>query len=214
MDLYLKNKFFSLKKAKNCFDFLLTYNELDVKKYDLNLSPRLFVNIDTKLFAIKEKDIDLFFVGQDKGRIEILNDVYKKCIIAGLKCTFFIVGKVNGEKIEGINYSERLNYLSVLKYIGRSRCLLNIVQPNSNGITLRDYEALNFGVYMLSNRVLEEDELYEDGQFISVDDPVFTSKVLDAVKKKSTLMPKHNKWTLDNYIESIFELIKMGPKSI
>ena len=73
---------------------------------------------------------------------------------------------------------------------------------------------LNFGVYMLSNRVLGEDELYEDGQFISIDDPIFTSKVLDAVKKKSTLMLKHNKWTLDNYIESIFELIKIDPKSI
>ena len=212
-DLYLKNKRFSLKKAKDCFDLVMTYNAFDADKYEIAKTPHLFVNIKTMPFAAKEKDIDLFFVGQDKGRIQLINSTYRKCIGLGLKCQFFVVGKTDGEKVDGIHYTDRIPYEQVLSFVGRSKCVFNIVQPGSTGITLRDYEALNFGIYMLSNRRLDEsDELYKPGQFISIEDPDFGEKMRNATKNHNLFCLGQNAWTLDDYVVSLIDLIQSENK--
>ena len=149
----LNDKNFSIEQLKKIFDFVLSYNDLDVQKYDLikePLKPLTFYEIedDEKIDAS-----DVFFVGREKGRLDDILHVYKIAKQMNLKCDFTILDVPEDKRLysEDIEYDKRLSYIQMLKRAKRSKAILNIMQSGSDGITLRDYEAIGMNKILITN---------------------------------------------------------------
>ena len=141
-----------LNRCKSIFDVVCTYNPLDSEKYNLLLVPPIIFS--SQMFKNdKSPDTDIFYVGRDKGRLEDILKIYEQCKEHFLKCDFYIFGveKKNQKFAESIHYNHYLPYKDVLEKVKSSRCVLNIVQDNSNGLTMRDFESISNGKLLLTN---------------------------------------------------------------
>ncbi len=112
-----------------------TYSKIDVSKQN------------------KGYDCDVFFVGVNKGRINILHEIYKKLTSVGLKCEFYVTEvKESSIRIDNnIHYNEKLDYKVVVDKIQRAKCLLEVIQDGQNGESYRQCEAIVYGKKLLTN---------------------------------------------------------------
>ncbi len=123
---------------KNIDEFY-SYNILDCKKYNLKYNTQFY----TKNILLKEqeKKDDVLFLGSDKGRKKIIDTLKAKFEKKNLNCNFLIINK---EK----NFVSYSKYLSM---ISSCRALLDIVNKNVSGLTLRVLESIFFSKKLISN---------------------------------------------------------------
>jgi hypothetical protein len=88
-----------------------------------------------------EVDTDVFFVGQDKGRLDTILSLQKEFEEQGLTTNFEIMGY----------NSERLTYTEVIEQVARSRAVLDITAKGQRGMTLRPLEALFYRKKLITN---------------------------------------------------------------
>ncbi|MCM1458713.1 MAG: glycosyltransferase [Bacteroides sp.] len=117
---------------------------------------------------------DLFFVGRDKGRHDILIQICEQLSKDGVKCKFLISGvaeKKRKKDVEGIQYINLIEYDEVVNYIKESRCILEILQNNQFGSSLRPMEAIAYGCKLVTNdKGLKDNEYYDENNMLIIDD--------------------------------------------
>lgn len=134
------------------YDFITSFDREDCIKRGWGL----YTGVYSKLKDIdfnRHFESDLLFVGEEKGRLDLLYNIYDKLTTMGLKCIFY-VNKVPKEKIRpnsGFHFNEWLNYKDVVKMCCQTRCLLEIVQEGQHGATYRHGEAVAYGIKLLTN---------------------------------------------------------------
>ena len=139
--IYLWNPAFDVKY----FDKIVLQNNKtysfdldDSKKYGLKYIDTFYV--PTKI-TFKPLEFDLLFVGQDKGRKQILDTIKNKFIENGLNPYIYIPQS----KDEYLSYDQYLNLLA------KSKVLLEIVQKGQSGSTMRMMEALFYKKKIITN---------------------------------------------------------------
>lgn len=167
----------SVEHLKKTYDMVISYNTSDVEKYNLIQKP-IFIKNFSKDYKNIELDLsipesDVLFVGQDKGRLNALHEIYEKCTSYGLKCDFHIVG-VEGKyqlKESNIEYNHFMSYEEILKRVKRTKCVLNYIYDGNGGVTMRDYEAIGNNKFLLTNNAsIKNTELYDSEQIIWIED--------------------------------------------
>ena len=95
---------------------------------------------------------DLFFVGVSKGRAESLGRIYEQLSAKNVRCEFYISGvKKNEKRVEGIHYNKWLTYSEVLEKVKSSNCILEVMEQDQEGFTLRTMEAVCYNKRLLTN---------------------------------------------------------------
>lgn len=125
---------------------IYTFDTADAQKYGLSYLPQVMYQPVIK--NIEEPDIDLYFVGKDKGRYEELNSIYKKLSSNGFKLKFIVLPDATSvfEDREGLSYSH--DYVSDeenLENIANAKAILDVPQANQKGMTRRPLEAFFCG---------------------------------------------------------------------
>lgn len=172
-----KVSFYENKMGKGCFwslaeacDLVATYNEEDAEQYGFHIIPMVITR-----YAVEPNEnckSDILFVGQERGRLDLLHSIYRKATAVGLVCDFTIIGVDSKKRLvdTSINYDRRISYGEVLEKIASTKCILNIPQNGVKGLSLRDYEAVANKKYLLTNNELAfTSKLFRDGQVIRVD---------------------------------------------
>ena len=119
-----ENEYKNLKDS-GVFDYWVSYDENDAKKYGM-----LFHNEVESKIQLKEPEqfqYDVFFAGRAKKRLSQIVAVYDILEKAGLNCFFYIMSAKKEERIErkGIIYTDKLlTYRQLLEYNMQSKCLL------------------------------------------------------------------------------------------
>lgn len=146
---------FDIGLVKNTFDFVLSYNEVDARKYGLIYYPLWYSKIE---MHDNIQDIDVFFIGRAKDRLNLIHKAYHELTDIGLKCKFFVSGVSKEEQIyEDILYNVELSYMEVLQYVNRSRGILELCQSGTCGFTLRCLEALIYNKNLITdNKIFDE----------------------------------------------------------
>lgn len=101
----------------------------------------------------KSNTFDIVFLGMDKGRHKRIVDIYNHAINLGFKMDVSII-HYNGpedEKHPEIDYCDEVPYMDYLEKIVNSKCILEIVQDDQKGVTLRTFEAIVYGKYLITN---------------------------------------------------------------
>lgn len=158
-------------KLRYLFDLMLSYDKGDVEKYGLTYHPTVFSNYPVKI----DKSIpssDIYFVGVPKGRLSLILDTFFKLKGEGFECDFYLSGVSSRDQVKekGLNYIDRMSYNENLKHVVRSKCLLEIIQNNAKGATVRTWEAIMYDKKLLTNNISVIDDFFYNKNYISLMD--------------------------------------------
>lgn len=179
-----------------------TYDDYDSKKYGI----RLFNKWASPAINIKKQnpEIDVFFIGRDKGRGEQLLELEKKMNSLGLKTKFIITKDRKYSRTKSF-YQNPISYEQVVEYDAKSRALLNITMPNQEGVTMRDIEATVIGIKLITTNknIINKDLYHKKNVFILGEDqlsdlPSFLKE--DYVNVWETIKENH---TIDAMLDEI-----------
>lgn len=126
---------------KNVDEFW-TYSKFDATKYHLNFNSQFFnYDIISKHYLNSKIKSDVFFLGENKGRTALINKLQKIMNSQGISTKIIIV-------------QDKKNYVTYDKYLNNvynCYALLDIVNDNIDGLTLRCMEALFFNKKLITN---------------------------------------------------------------
>lgn len=150
----------------------------DCKKYGFRFNPQFYVR--SPHFEVMEPVWDVFFVGQDKGRLQQLLEIEAHLQSFGLTTHFCIVGYNSGY----------LTYREVINKISRSRAILDIQANWQEGMTLRPFEALFYQKKLITNsQSFADSDVYDPANAFLLDrDP--WSEIYDFVRAPYVSTPK------------------------
>lgn len=182
-----KIKNLDISYLKKNFDLVLSYNQNDVKEYGIDYSSIYYSKLPQKNIEKfnKYEAVDVVYIGAARNRMDEISTAYKKLKNAGINCYFYVViekGK-NYEFIDGIIYSESI--LPFEEYLSRTfsaKCILEILDKNTVGSTLRFWEAIMYDKKLITNYPDVENSKFFNEDFIhyynNVDDinPYFVKK--------------------------------------
>lgn len=177
------------------FDSIYTFDQNDSKKFQFIYYPTMYSKINYELSDNKKSDA--FFVGVAKKRLPLLKSIFRKLNESGVNCRFYI-SKVRKSQTanDGIIYNNWLSYEDVLQYVIGSNCIIEVLDQNQVGGTLRMFEAICYNKKILTNNQLIKESKYYNPNFMqifeSVDDinPNFiTSDIKVDYKYDNTFSP-------------------------
>lgn len=133
-------------------DLVISFDPSDAKKYSILNHIIPYSNFD---FNLEKEEYDVAFVGAAKDRLEELISIHRYLIDNGIKSYFQIINvpKEKQISIPGVVYSGFITYKENLQILSKSRCIVDIVQKNGTGNTIRVGEAIIMGKKLLTNNV-------------------------------------------------------------
>lgn len=139
-------------------EMIYSFQKSDCQKYGFDYTDTIYSKIELNdLEGEEAEDIDVYFVGADKGRIDELYDIYIMLTKKNMKCKFVVVVskqklKKYEKKYSGIEFlSNRISYKNILKQISKAKCILEVCQEGQDGLTMRFYEALFYNKFLITN---------------------------------------------------------------
>lgn len=190
-----RNKY--LKFAKFLGYELWSFDPEDARQYSINYHPQVYRD-DIISHCFDSKKIDVLFIGQDKQRIKKLVEIKDKLNAFGISNHFHVMakpGKIYSVDELNIVRNDGVKYEDYLELCFQSKCLLDIIQENQQGLTLRCMEAVFLDKKLITNneKVKDYDFYHPENIFILNDDNMesirdFMSsdyvKIDDAIKEK------------------------------
>ena len=119
---------------------IYTFNKKDAEIFKINYHKQFFpIRVYQEFPKCDFFWSDFYFLGAEKGRISILQEVSNA--LSGYSLDF----KIMKNKSEYITYDENI------QNVIHTRCIVDIVQSNQSDITLRPLEAMAFRKKLLTN---------------------------------------------------------------
>ena len=148
---------------------IYTFDPSDSSRYGLRLETTYyFRSLCKNPYLDKIPEIDVFFVGGDKGRLDLLLNFESTLTAAGLTSYFHIVDTKNRPVISNYKFKTPITYEKVLDLVFKSRCLLDFVQQGQSGLTQRPMEALFHRRKLITNdlTIVKQDFYSSDNIFV------------------------------------------------
>lgn len=214
MKCYDKYKHFKiLKSLETRYRFkIISFDFSDCKMYNL-----VHVNQIACRYPMKSEeksiDIDIFFVGKDKKRLDLIKRLAKIFSDLGLVFECWLVPSPKNtytaeEKSILYVQSNWIPYEEIVRYNCKSKVLLDLVQENQDGLTWRPIEALYYKKKLITNyeKIVKFDFYCKDNIFIlGIDDLSRLPSFVDsAYKEVDTEII--NKYTYLGVLNSVINL--------
>ena len=153
------------------YDVIFAFDLEDAKKYSFSYSPLIYDADPKYCREIDEAHEDIvFYVGQAKDRLEGLLNGYSRIRSLGIKCDFHIanVDETDKKYDNEIVYNKIMSYSEAVDRIKKSTCLIDIIQGDSTGLTIKTCEAVCYDKKLItSNKHVVEYPFY-DSRYIRV----------------------------------------------
>ena len=128
---------------------LWTFDDKDAERYGMKWNPLHY--FATEIRRSSPKEVDIAFVGADKGRYKLLIQLESLFRKHGLKTDFHITANTNTPFYDRKKYRRRLSYRENMEHIFRSKAILDILQKNQYGYTMRIPEAMVNHIKLITN---------------------------------------------------------------
>lgn len=155
-------------EAKALFDVVYTINNREADLYGFE-KMHSFCSRFPVPTAPDDPKSDVIFIGVVKDRLDTVKRAYEKFTAAGLKCDFLLVQSEppTAEIPQGICVQKaRIPYLEMLRRTVNSRCVLDVTQKDSDGLTSRGLEALCYNKKLLTDNPRIKESKHFDPKFI------------------------------------------------
>lgn len=148
--IFVANSTDYIKKYASKFK-LYSFDERDTLSYNIEHNTTLY----SKYIILKDSELeyDIYFVGQEKGRLKKIKELEKVFNTLDLKFYNYIITKENN--LPRVSAEENLNNIS------KSKAILDILQKGQSGLTLRVLESIFLKKKLISNNLsLKEYKFY------------------------------------------------------
>lgn len=149
-----------------------SFDQSDCLKYNLKKNNQFFI---PNIAVYDEIDTDFVFVGLDKGRSELLEQLYQQLLTRNFTVDFSVIkDKHTAPRVSFPYVNTPLPYSLVQKKVFKSRCVVDVTQANQNGMTLRTLEALFYRKKLLTtNTLIMKEPFYNCSNIFiwGIDDP-------------------------------------------
>ena len=188
-------KYIDLIRSKA--DIVISFDPGDASKYGLL---NHVIPYSDQEFKKNEEVYDVTFVGAAKDRLNELLAIHKHLISKGIKSHFHIINAPieDQESIEGVVYTGFISYIDNLEILSQSRCIIEIVQKEGTGNTIRVGEAIIMGKKILTNNphivtngIYEESNMSVFSSCEDIDIDFIKEKGEIFYSKKSLMYPKN-----------------------
>lgn len=160
---WFNNYYVSTAARKRCE--VWSFDKEDCKKHGLKYNCQFYLSSSVKQKDDPAYSSDLFFVGKDKHRLKLLLNIQNELRKNNLKMCLYVVGERNitySDKEKTILHHRYMLYSEVLKYNKNAGCLLELMQENQQGFTLRTVEAMFFNKKLVTNNAfLKQYDFYD-----------------------------------------------------
>ena len=119
-----------------------SYSKTDCEKYGMIYNTQFCFDIYPKEKVTE--DIDVLFVGRDKGRAESILKIEELLQEKGLKTDFRIIK----------SKKDFMSYKDILDLVNRSKCILDFCINETAGMSLRSLEALFMDKKVITNNMM------------------------------------------------------------
>lgn len=156
---------------KASFSKIYTFELSDSIKNNWHHCTTLYSKIETN--KPEELLYDIFYIGFNKGREELIRAIHKKLIGNGVICKFIIVSEKWKKESENDGLavvSRKIPYNEVLSYISKSKCIMEIMQSGQEGLTMRPYEAIFNNKKLLTNNHKVKDLVFYKEEYMQIFD--------------------------------------------
>lgn len=145
------------------FDLVITNEFQDSELFNLIYMPNPFTRfiVDEGL----EPSYDLCFSGTDKGRLPMLKEIAHQAKEKGVICDFRVLGNSEDNKTK-IQFVDWQPYPDLIKQNLDSNCILEILQPDQDGYTLRMQEAICYNKKLLTNNIRVKESKFYNPKYI------------------------------------------------
>lgn len=190
-----------LYELKKYYDVVFAFDKKDALNYDFSYLPLIYAQEPLMLNDQNKEDIDIFYVGKAKDRLDILHEVYEKAKSEGLKCDFNIIEVPYDKQKDGddIHYNKTIPYEAVIKKIKRSKCLLDVIQSDSTGLTIKVAESVIYDKKLITNNPNVQYELKMNSQNLLLYDS--RSSLLQFVGSSKC---EHDRFEIDHFSPELF----------
>lgn len=212
VDIIEKMPYSNIDEYRQSFDILQTFDIGEAERYNLDYYPNFYsCSIDN--ISTDEPETDVLFVGRAKDRFDDILYAYDFLEKKGIHCEFYIVDVPEDKQIlrKNVVYCSYLPYVDYLKRLNKSKCVLEIMQKDGQGETLRQLEAILFDKKLITNNksILKKD--YYDTRKISLYDEISdididflkNSTILYSSEEKAKISPLYFFYDLDRKISKI-----------
>ncbi len=154
------------------WDNILTFDRQDAEKYGFSFAG--FHYYSKPNIPLPGKILyDVYYVGSFKGnRTRPINDTFKVLTANGICCHYDVLSdslRKTEEAASGINvFRKSLPYSEILRQTAACTCILEIIQENQHGPSLRYFEAVVFNKKLLTNNPYVVDFPYYKPEYIKV----------------------------------------------
>lgn len=145
---------YSFDDIRKIFDYVISY---DLDEADQN--GLIFHNTVFSNYPVPGNDnienSDVYFVGAAKDRYDKIISVFEYLTSLGLKCDFNIIGVPDEKQLykDKIHYISRLSYIENLQHVVKTKIVLEMMQNNAVGASLRVWESIMYEKHLLTNNV-------------------------------------------------------------
>ena len=190
-DLVKRNKqALEVCRKEGYFDAVYSFDYNDCADYGFRYHGLVYSN-KYKMQTCSIKN-DIYFVGLAKDRLHDIQETFYKLKSKGLMCDFHVVGAREEEKEaeSGIDYCDSIPYDRNLEMISQSRAILEIMQKDGSGFTLRTCEAIMFDKMLITdNNYIQKAPFYSSENIVNLAD--IDSFDWDTFKKKTIFDHKY-----------------------
>ena len=175
----------SYLEDKNIDEFY-TFDKIDAKKYNIMYNPQ-FYSKTIELPKYKNIKYDVFFVGRDKGRKKELLKLEKKLNKLGISTKIMIIE----------NEKDFISYKKYLSILSESKVILDFVNSNQSGLSLRCMESIFFSKKLITNNsYIKQNDFYNKDNIFILDINKNLTKIKEFI---NTPYKSIEKETIDYY---------------
>lgn len=192
-----KRNLFKIKKFRFP-ENIYSYDYANCEQYDLKFIPSFYLKTWADQFEKTDvRTNKIIFLGHDKGRKDKLYTLYYKFISANIIPDIRIVGGGNSADDFLTSQHFKISYSDYCGQMNECGIILDIVQGNQSGITLRVLESIFFQKKLITNNSsLYKYDFYSSGNILLLSDKTSIQELKDFVKKP---MAQYTENILDKY---------------
>lgn len=160
-----------LSRLNDWYDVVYAFDPKDAKRYGFSYSPLIYdadplYDKDT----MESKENLVFYVGQAKDRLPGLLSCYEKLKQLGIKTDFHIanVKESDAKYSDEIVYNKFITYDECVKSIQRATCLIDVIQGESTGLTIKTCEAVCYNKKLITTNKNVSTYPFYDPRFIRI----------------------------------------------
>ena len=188
------------------YDVVYAFDPSDAPKYNFHYHPLLYSKVaDEK--PVKEKK-QVFYVGKAKDRYQMLVNVYERLEKLNVHKNFYIFGVEDDKQVynDKIKYNNYIPYSECIKNIKESNCLLDIIQGESEGFTIKVCEAVMYDKLLITTNTKVVDAPFYNPDYILVirDENDITKEFFD---NKKVAYSKEGKevFSVETFVKHIYK---------